>query len=700
MTRLFFTMMPQSGNVNLKYHNGSISVVATLDKKQKVGDTYIFCLYDSQLRLIDYAETGSPSVERSGRSLKAVFHNESVWIPGQYMLLMRWANGLIRFDLQLSDSFAIKCITQRHCSRLSDEDILSGRLEAHRLWGAFSRKPGMGQLKQWLIRRGKQNELNQERQHVDPVEPCHNLLLTSATEGSLTLQVNLMRALADIKGDFIPVNCTKLYDVTQPNPYEKLHETLDVKTSTDNALELPLPSLTPRIFDFYNISALLDNGGKTIMRHILGVVSPRSAAIFSGTQQEIAELLSQYPSLQECFPQENRLQEEPYTRDEMIHCILKEASIANLCLSPEATDKLCRLVAQAYDSGTICNWNWKDARRYVRDHLLPAYFREAISRVQQQGTEDCHLLLPADIDPRPLLERASLCDSVLKELNQMVGLKDIKQSITTHSNRMRFYTERRSLGLPTTDGVAYHAIFTGNPGTGKTTVARLLGKVYHSLGLLSRGEVISVDRSKMIGRYIGETEENMKEILRQARGNVLFVDEAYTLYNKDDERDFGRHAIEALLDVLAQKDPDMLIIFAGYEREMNQLMQINPGLFGRFPYKYRFTDYTADELTQIALNILAKDQYLLTPEAKETLEHCIREAIAQRTDTFANARWVEQLLRNGIIPALANRVSSTPHAIEPRIYQTIEADDVEQGYQQFNPRTVALNQRKAIGFCA
>ena len=291
-------------------------------------------------------------------------------------------------------------------------------------------------------------------------------------------------------------------------------------------------------------------------------------------------------------------------------------------------------------------------------------------------------------------------EQLLDGFNEIVGLEEIKRNIITLSNRMRFYQQRRQLGLYTSDEAAFHAVFMGNPGTGKTTVAKMLGKTYHSLGILSRGEVICVDRSLMVGEFIGQTEQNMKQILAEARGNVLFVDEAYTLYKEDCNKDFGRIAVECLLDVLSRKNPDMLIIFAGYEQEMKRLLSMNQGLDGRFPYKFYFPDCTAEQLMQIAKLILAKDQYILTPEAEALLEKSIREAVSHKDRAFGNARWVGQYVRNGIIPAMADRLSSMVHAFTPEVYQTIEAADVKTAHDRYNAGTLQLSQRGIVGFRA
>ena len=246
-------------------------------------------------------------------------------------------------------------------------------------------------------------------------------------------------------------------------------------------------------------------------------------------------------------------------------------------------------------------------------------------------------------------------------------------------------------------------IFTGNPGTGKTTVAKLIGQVFHSLGLLSKGGVIVTERSKLVGRYLGETEKNMSAVLEQAKGNVLFIDEAYSLCDNDqgDRKDFGCRVLESLLTVLAQKNPDMIVIMAGYEKEMNQMLEMNPGMKGRFPYKFNFEDYNADELFQIANGLLAKSEYVLTPEAELRLKETIEEALFDKDAFFHNARWVEQYIMDGVISAMSDRLMSSLHLQSRELLQTVEVQDIEMAYQKMKPKPVTVAApRKRIGFVA
>ena len=701
MLRISISMQTAADGRPYLYNTGDMTVVFNLDRTLSVSDDYSFMIFNEQLMLMGDARKGDDSVRRHGhRSFAVNMASPGVWMPGRYFVLVRCNDArVLRSDFVLYDDGSVNCEPVRCCNRLGVEDILSGPLsKSYKQWWMLSRLLGNGPVKRWLISRLQQNELNRMRatEGHDDMLLCSNLLIATDATAFVRFTLKGLAEIGKLSGRVKMVNCEDLHDVTRAFAYEQLDNLLG--RSVDDDYDLISDDGTT--YCFSNLGALLDPSGKIVLKKIVDYCFGRNnAVIFCGKQQEVDGLLAQAPSLNNLFPADNRLSMGTVTCEELVQSFLIEARQAGLKLSAEATDCLCRKVVAAYHSGALSHWRVDHVRSCVRGQLMPQYCSRTLGGMGLGMTDASMLYVqPAEVRCVQLEAPSTQLDDTLRELNNMVGLADIKQSINTLSNHMRFYTMRRQLGLTTTGGAVYHAIFTGNPGTGKTTVARMLGRIYHSLGLLSRGEVVCVDRARMIGRYIGETEENMQQILREARGNVLFVDEAYTLYSTGDDKDFGRHALECLLDVLAQKNPDMLVVFAGYAREMDKLMSMNPGLVGRFPYKFHFTDYDDEELMEIACKLLAHDQYELAPEARELLHKTIRQTVMTRSEHFANARWVEQYVRNGIVPALADRVCALPVVPDRRCYQLIESVDIMAAYQMFNARTLELRSRNTIGF--
>lgn len=717
MTKLYLTLQPQESGKTFTYNYGNVIINITLDKSQKVSDTYAILLYNEQLMLFAVASTIDAEVTRRGKAITFTSLFRHIWLPGNYFLLLRNSSGTVwRFDIRLDDKATFHCESPSVCLPMSDEDMLSGPLyDACSTWRNLSIRPGTMQLKRWVLERAKRNAVNKRRcnEGMGKLSLNSNLILCHSRRHSFMPETIMLLHAADIDTRRMFGHCASFYDMTRNAPYEALRDFFDKDESGDDAYDT-LSSLfskgKDRTYVFSELSALTENGGRLIVNKILNNwPDEQTSAVFRGTQQEIDALLEMYPTIGEHIPAENRLSIVPYTCEEMICAFFLSIASAKLCLSPEATDKACRMFCDAYHRGIITHWLKADIDDYIKTHLMASYQQRLIhaSETGERGLE----VQPSDIDEAFFLNQSNAYNEALRELHAMVGLKEIKQNIATLSGRTKFFQMRRQMGLHCSDDATFHTILTGNPGTGKTTVAKLLGKIYHSLGLLSKGDVVFVDRTKIVGRYIGETEENMKQILKEAQGNVLFIDEAYTLYSKDDERDFGRHAIESLLDVLARKNPDMLIVFAGYEKEMDALLSMNQGLEGRFPYRFRFPDYTADELMQIAERLLQKDEYELTPEASALLLQTIRQAVhdhslqapgSGRADSFAGARWIEQFVSNGIITAFADRITSSPHihVTGKAAYQRIEAADVRAAAERFCNRNAAMKRRAAIGFCA
>lgn len=265
-----------------------------------------------------------------------------------------------------------------------------------------------------------------------------------------------------------------------------------------------------------------------------------------------------------------------------------------------------------------------------------------------------------------------------QKLMSMVGLSRVKQEIMSAKTMAQFYKRRLDMGLANPSEYRNHFIFYGSPGTGKTTVARLIGDIYKEMGILSKGHTVETNRAQLVGEYIGSTEKNVKEVIEQARGGVLFIDEAYALYGgEDNPRDFGKEVLNALLTVLSEPNPDMIIILAGYEDKMNTLLKFNSGLEGRFPLRIHFDDYTADELMTIAQNFIADGDFALTDAAAVRLRQLIETAVSCKDEHFENGRWVHNLIEHKVLPQMAARVmASAPADADKSLLSTIEECDI------------------------
>ena len=243
-------------------------------------------------------------------------------------------------------------------------------------------------------------------------------------------------------------------------------------------------------------------------------------------------------------------------------------------------------------------------------------------------------------------------------LNHLTGLRSVKEKLAIYERVVRFNKMRADKGLPVSS-TPLHAVFLGSPGTGKTTVAKMMGAMLHRAGVLSKGHVVIRERATLLGQnYNSEAEKTMAAI-DAAQGGILFIDEAYQLYQPEDPRDPGKFVIETLLTTLAdEKHRDWMLILAGYSDEMKQMFNMNPGFKSRIPDSniYTFDDFTENELMEIAQNYLKSNNYTITSDAFEALAMRLKADYAQRDKTFGNARHVINLIQTEILPAMAVRV--------------------------------------------
>ncbi len=236
---------------------------------------------------------------------------------------------------------------------------------------------------------------------------------------------------------------------------------------------------------------------------------------------------------------------------------------------------------------------------------------------------------------------------LLDELNQLTGMESVKVEINNLINLLKICRIRQEKGLklpPTTN----HLIFLGNPGTGKTTVARILSKIYHGLGILSKGHLVEVDRSGLVAGYMGQTSEKVMEVVERAKGGILFIDEAYALASGKQEGDFGKEAIDILNKAMEDYRDDLIVIAAGYHDEMQDFLDANPGLRSRFNRTIEFPDYNAEELVTIMINRAAKLDYEFSDDAIKFVKEKFENVLACPPENFGNARSVRNYLDRAI----------------------------------------------------
>ena len=257
---------------------------------------------------------------------------------------------------------------------------------------------------------------------------------------------------------------------------------------------------------------------------------------------------------------------------------------------------------------------------------------------------------------------------------ELIGLAPVKSRIRDIAALLLVDKLRASLGL-SAGAPSLHMSFTGNPGTGKTTVAMRMAEILHRLGYVRKGHLVSVTRDDLVGQYIGHTAPKTKEVLKRAMGGVLFIDEAYYLYRPENERDYGQEAIEILLQVMENQREDLVVIFAGYKDRMDTFFRSNPGMSSRVAHHIDFPDYTDEELVSIGELILKDWNYTLAPRAKKVFQSYIEHRRTQ--PHFANARSIRNALDRARLRQ-ARRLLDEGSAVDKAALETIEAEDILQ----------------------
>ncbi|RTL14100.1 MAG: AAA family ATPase [Flavobacteriaceae bacterium] len=268
----------------------------------------------------------------------------------------------------------------------------------------------------------------------------------------------------------------------------------------------------------------------------------------------------------------------------------------------------------------------------------------SLTELEKEKYEELKRLLKLDYSSIKIdgNENNGISDSLeatLTELESLIGLSDIKNEVKSLLNFVKVNQLRKSKGLPVVS-LSLHSVFYGPPGTGKTTIARLISKAFKNLGLLKKGHLVETDRSQLVAGYVGQTAIKTKEILDRALDGVLFIDEAYSLNSKDD---FGKEAIDTILKYMEDNRDRLIVIVAGYENEMAEFINSNPGLKSRFNKYFHFPNYSGSELLDILISIIHKNKFTITEDAKNKLLYTINDAVYEEGKQFGNARYVRNL---------------------------------------------------------
>ncbi len=344
---------------------------------------------------------------------------------------------------------------------------------------------------------------------------------------------------------------------------------------------------------------------------------------------------------------------------------------------------------------------WKD-----NNYRLEITFMDCVIAILHIQTGDEDIEGDVDIEYVPHAHIASNAtpaepeeslDMQIMKLDELVGLEELKREVKDHISYLNFIKIRKERGFNDSDTINLHSVFVGNPGTGKTTVVKRLGQIYKSMGLLSKGHVKEVDRSHLIGEYIGQTAPKVKKVLEEAKGGILFIDEAYALSREgDDAKDFGKEAIEVLIKEMSDGTKDIAVMFAGYPKEMENFLKSNPGLKSRVGNYFHFEDFTPDELHAIAIKSAMDRHVVLTEDSNHYLAEQLMEGFRNRDRTFGNARYAISLIEEAKMNlGLRMMRRGDLKDVSKETLSTIEKEDIELVFKQRDKKKyhITINEK-------
>ncbi len=396
--------------------------------------------------------------------------------------------------------------------------------------------------------------------------------------------------------------------------------------------------------------------------------------IVAGYTDQMHDFIDTNPGLKSRFTQ--TIHFDDYTPDELTEIFVNLAKGKSFTVDEETRSAVHRQFEQLYLRRDKNFGNAREARR-IFDQAVERQSQRLVSMMGNPDfkDDDMYKITSADLEVAQS-EKARPLDEVLNELDDFIGMRTVKNMIRRLAVQSMFMKQRAAMGAGKVQQMAMNFVLTGNPGTGKTSVARKMGEVLQAMEILPTCHVIEASRATLVGKYMGETPKIVNNVCDKAMGGILFIDEAYTLSADNDQ--YGKEAIDTLMKRMEDDRGKFVVIVAGYKDEMETFMTVNPGLASRFTHKMHIEDYNEDELLAIYKKMASKDNYKLTTEAEFKLMDLICRKVISKSQSFGNAREMRNLL-DSTIQNLSMRVSQMPQAeITQETYQLIMPEDIKE----------------------
>ena len=396
--------------------------------------------------------------------------------------------------------------------------------------------------------------------------------------------------------------------------------------------------------------------------------------IVAGYTDQMHDFIDTNPGLKSRFTQ--TIHFDDYTPDELTEIFINLAKGKNFTVDEETRGAIHRQFEQLYLRRDKNFGNAREARR-IFDQAVEKQSQRLVTEMNNPGfsNEEMYRITTADL-PMAQSEQARPLDEVLNELDDFIGMRSVKNMIRRLAVQSMFMKQRAAMGAGKVQQMSMNFILTGNPGTGKTSIARKMGEVLQAMEILPTSRVIEASRATLVGKYMGETPKIVNNMCDKAMGGILFIDEAYTLSSENDQ--YGKEAIDTLMKRMEDDRGKFVVIAAGYKDEMETFLAVNPGLASRFTHKMHIDDYNEDELLAIYKKMASKDNYKLSPEAEFKLMDLICRKVISKSSSFGNAREMRNML-DATIQQLSMRVSNIPQSeITQETYQLIMPEDIKE----------------------